>query len=228
MLRAATPVPVSLGSPIIGLGRFVHLTLLVVAALVVPAVGFQVAACTDHGLPVQPRTSGPQFEIQDGAHNSGNAHFFFLPPMVAQPAVSGTFDGDLATLNPLVAICDITYGPDVDCGSNATPATVVFTTATTPAITVDPTTPQYQVNWDTQGANFVGGHTYRVHLTAGATRTRRELGFADIMLTTTPGQAKRAATGDLILIKDGRTLPIHFRIETGIVGAVAVVPAIRP
>jgi len=61
-----------------------------------------------------------------------------------------------------------------------------------------------------------------VHVTAGASGTRRELGFADVLLATTPGQAKNVATGDLIVLKDGRPLPIHFRIETGIAGSVSV------
>src|SRR5439155_3072513 len=47
-------------------------------------------------------------------------------------------------------------------------------------------------------------------------------GFADVLLTTTPRDAKDATTGDLIVAKDERTLPIHFRIEAGIVGSVSV------
>jgi hypothetical protein len=116
--------------------------------------------------------------------------------MVAQPAFSGTFDADITTLNPQIAICDITNGPDNNCGgAGGTSAVIVFTTTSTPAITVDLTTPQYQVNWQTRGAGFVAGHPYRVHVTAGASGARRELGFADVLLTTTPGQAKNVATG---------------------------------
>jgi len=141
--------------------------------------------------------------------------------MVAQPTFSGTFDADITTLNPQIAICDITDGPDNNCGgAGGTSAVGVFTTTSTPAITVDLTTPQYQVNWDTRAAGFVAGHTYRVHVAAGASGARRELGFADVLLTT--GKAKNVATGDLIVLKDGRPLPIHFRIEAGIVGSVSV------
>jgi len=120
-------------------------------------------------------------------------------------------------LNPAIAICDATNSPDANCGSTGgTPAVLVFTPTSAPAIAVDPTTPQYQVNWNTQAAGFVAGHTYRVHVTAGAGGARRELGFADVLLTTTPGQAKFLQTGDIIVLQDGRTLPIHVRIETGI------------
>src|SRR5256886_998488 len=178
-------------------------------------------ACVSGDRPTAPR-SGPAFAISDGVHEGGTSSFYFLPPMVAQPAFSGTFDADITTLNPQIAICDITNGPDNNCGgAGGTSAVIVFTTTSTPAISVDLTAPQYQVNWNTRGAGFVAGHTYRVHVTVGASGTRRELGFADALLTTTPGQAKVVAP-DLIVLKDGRPVPIHFRIETGIAGSVSV------
>lgn len=152
-------------------------------------------ACASGDRPTAPRL-GPEFAISDGVHEGGTPGFYFLPPMVAQPAFSGTFDADITTLNPQIAICDITNGPDNNCGgAGGTSAVIVFTTTSTPAITVDLTTPQYQVNWQTRGAGFVAGHPYRVHVTAGASGARRELGFADVLLTTTPGQAKNVATG---------------------------------
>src|SRR5437899_2325696 len=190
-------------------------------AWLVPAL-LIVEACASGDRPTAPRP-GPEFAISDGVHEGGTPGFYFLPPMVAQPAFSGTFDADITTLNPQIAICDITNGPDNNCGgAGGTSAVIVFTTTSTPAITVDLTTPQYQVNWDTQGAGFVASHTYRVHVTAGASGARRELGFADVLLTTTPGQAKDVTTGDLIVAKNGRALPIHFRIEAGIAGSVSV------
>src|SRR5213595_1215948 len=76
-----------------------------------------------------------------------------LPPLVAQPTTGGAFDADIATLNPQVAICDITLGPDADCGGSsegATPAIIVYTTTSTPAITLAPTAAAYSVNWDTK------------------------------------------------------------------------------
>lgn len=179
------------------------------------------AACNDATRPRMMPTL-PQFAISDAAHQ-GTVGFYFLSPMVAQPSFSGSFDGDIATLNPSIALCDITNGPEANCGSaGGTAAVAVFTTTSTPAITVNPTTAQYQVNWDTRAAGFLAGHAYRVHVTAGASGARRELGFADVLLTTTPQQAKNLATGDLITMKDGQPLPIHFRIETGIAGSVSV------
>src|SRR5256885_337312 len=179
-------------------------------------------ACVSGDRPTAPRF-GPEFAISDGVHEFGTPGFYFLPPMVAQPAFSGSFDADIATLNPQVAICDITNGPDTNCGGvGGTSALIVFTTTSTPAITVDLTTEQYGGSWDTRAAGFDADHTYRVHVTAGAGGARRDLGLADVVLTTKPGQAKHVGPGDLIVVKDGRPLPIHFRIEGGIAGSVSV------
>src|SRR5882762_4449313 len=193
-------------------------------------------ACASADRPTVPR-SGPEFAISDAVHANGTPGFYFLPPIVAQPAFSGTFDPDIATLNPQIAICDITDGPDTNCGgAGGTSAVIVFTSTSTPAITVDLTTSQYQVNWNTKGPGFDVDHTYRVHVTAGASGARRELGFADVLLTTERGEADDETTGDLndetsgdlpdvtigdlVVAKDGWTLPIRFRIEAGIAGSI--------
>ena len=98
-----------------------------------------VEACASADRPTAPRL-GPEFAISDGVHEGGTPGFYFLPPIVAQPAFSGSFDADIATLNPQIAICDITDGPDSNCGgAGGTSAVGVFTTASTPAITLDPT-----------------------------------------------------------------------------------------
>ena len=153
----------------------------------------------------------PDHAISDGAHSGGTPGFFFLPPMVSQPAVTGIFDPDIVALNPVVLICDVTAAPDTDCGG-ATPALRVFTRTSSPAITVDDG--KYKVNWDTREGDFSPGRTYRVHVRAGT--PSRELGFADILLTTEPGKIKKLADGETIVLNDGRTLPIHFRIEQGL------------
>ncbi len=175
------------------------------------------ASCADQREAT--RLVGPEAMISDAVHEGGTSGFFFLPPMVAQPTASGTFDADIATLNPQITICDVTN--DLNCGGSSG-TLAIFTTTTSPAITVDPAAQQYQVNWDTKGASFVAGKTYRVHVTARVPGARRELGFADVLLTTTPGQAKFLQSGDIIVLPDGRNLPIHVRIETGIPGSLAM------
>lgn len=184
-----------------------------------------VAACSSDDRPPTAPGGPPQFDISDAAHQGGTPGFFFLPPIVALPAFGGVFDADIATLNPQVAICDVTAGPDVDCGgtsAGATPALVVYTPGTTPALGLALTDEVYQVTWDTKLPGFVPGNTYRVHVTAGVSGARRRLGFADVQLTSTPGLVKELATGDIVVLNDGRTLPIRFRIETGIPGSLAV------
>jgi len=52
--------------------RRLHFTLRAVATLALPALLLPLTSCANHDLPVQPMASGPQFEIQDGAHNSEN------------------------------------------------------------------------------------------------------------------------------------------------------------
>src|SRR2546428_11756127 len=146
-------------------------------AWLVPAL-LIVEACASGDRPTAPRP-GPEFAISDGVHEGGTPGFYFLSPMVAQPTFSGSFDADITTLNPQIAICDITNGPDNNCGgAGGTSAVIVFTTTSTPAITVDLTTPQYQVNWVTRGAGFVAGQTYRVHVTAGGGGARGRRGVA--------------------------------------------------
>ena len=151
--------------------------------------------------------------ISDGAHSNGTAGFFFLPPVVAQPGATGPLDDDVAFLDPVVAICDVTDAPDVACGtSGGSLAILTFTLTSDPAITIDGD--KYSVNWDTGAEGFLAGHTYRVHILAGP--GRRELGFADVLLSTKRGQVKNH-DGQIVVLNDGRTLPIHFRIEQGVV-----------
>jgi hypothetical protein len=154
--------------------------------------------------------------ISDGAHSGGTPGFYFLPPMVPLPVTSGVFDADIATFNPAILICDVTDGPDTGCGG-AIPALRAFTTTSTPAIVLDGE--KYKVDWDTKEkeGDFVAGRTYRVHVLGGSGPNQRELGFADVLLTTEPGKVKNLATEETITLNDGRTLPIHVRIEVGVV-----------
>ena len=166
-----------------------------------------VAACVggDKSLPL-----APNLDISDAAHAAGTPGFYFLPPMVPNPVTSGVFDPDIVSLNPAILICDLTAG--VDCGGT-TPALRAFSITSTPAIVI--ADEKYKVNWNTKEGAFTAGRTYRIHVFAGSGANRRELGFADVLLTSEPGKAKHLASGETIVLNDGRTLPIQFRIETG-------------
>lgn len=161
------------------------------------------------------RATPPSRVISDGAH-TGLDGFYFHPPMVASPAVTGSFDADIVALAPAVVICESSVA-NADCGTTV-PALAAFDAATSPAIIVDVAAEEYHVNWNTRGPAFDADHTYRVHVRAGAPGSRRELGYADILLTDTPGEARNLTSGDVIILKDGQTLPIKFRTETGIAG----------
>src|SRR2546426_11816988 len=71
--------------------------------LLLYAAALLAAACQDRQSP----TAAPSFLIQDATHNSGNPHFYWLPPMTRQPSFTGTFDGTLA---PVVEISELGGG----------------------------------------------------------------------------------------------------------------------
>ena len=172
----------------------------VVAALIIAA------ACTDR-TPVTPELGGPSASISDALHESGNAHFYFLPPLVPAPSPTGEFDGSLA---PVVRICEWT-------GEGCAEALVAeFTMATGPGsetVRVELEDESYIVNWHTDQFGLDATKTYRIRvLISGA-----ELGHADVDVVASAGEAKNVDTGEFIALVDGRTLPIKFRIEKGII-----------
>lgn len=150
------------------------------------------SACTADA-PVQPAASAQQngttaSVISDGSHG-GNAQFFFLPPMVASPSYSGTFD---AGRTPVVRITE-----------EGVP--LVELTATIPA-----GAEHYQVNWHTQDFELDPAKNYRITVLVG----NSILGFADVDVVSSGKQLKSVNTGEYIPLLDGRTLPIKFRIES--------------
>lgn len=143
--------------------------------------------------------------ISDGAHSRGNPHFFFLPPMVSEPTVNGTFDG---TLGPRVVICDWN---GTDC---VVPVLAEFTTTTGPGsetVRLSAGEELYIVNWHTDQFNLNPSKLYRVRVLVGST----ELGHADVKPVRTGGELNNVDTQELVPLLNGRTLPIKFRIELG-------------
>lgn len=130
----------------------------------------------------------PSFEISDGAHG-GNAHFFFLPPMVSNPQSDGTFQ---AGLSPVIRIT----GGDLDLTLTAD---------------LDESNSHYHQNWHTDQYDLDPDVTYRISVLVDGT----ELGFADMDIASSGKELKNIDTGEFVALKDGRTLPIMFRIEDG-------------
>jgi len=138
--------------------------------------------------------------ILDAAHNDGNQHFFWLPPMVAPASFNGSFDG---AQSPEVHIDELGGG-----------SIAVFTTTTGPGsetVRVVPTEEHYVVNWHTDEFPVTTGPTYRITVLLDGT----ELGVADVELGSTGTEVRNLTTDEVVGLKDGRTLPIKFRIEEG-------------
>jgi hypothetical protein len=172
-----------------------------------------VMGCTDRALaPTLPVPAGPHAELSDGAHG-GTAGFYFLPPMLPQPGVKGEFDPNLA---PTVTLC-VTHGGA--CG----PVTAEYTRSSGPdaeRVQLKASESHYLVNWDTRRPGYAAGDTVRIAVSVAG----RALGFADVVLILNGSGAKHVDTGEFIPLVDGRTLPVKFRIETGIPGSITVSP----
>jgi len=110
--------------------------------------------------------AAPRFEIHDGAHNSGNPHFYFLPPIVASPSTTGSFD---ATQAPSVTVCPLTGS---DCGTVVAQFSPTSGTGSA-VVRVDATNQLYIVNWQTDQCvtgpcTLPAGNVYRIRaLVAG-------------------------------------------------------------
>lgn len=171
-----------------------------------------IGACTgDAGSPLAPEGGQPLATISDAAHAGAVPGFYFLPPMVPNPAYSGTFDG---ALQPRVEICELAAGACV------TPIAQYTTTSGTGGQTVQVGTSSYQVNWHTNQFNLDPAKHYRISVFVGTF----QLGFADVDVVATGKELKNVNTGEYIPLQDDRTLPIKFRIETGIAKQVVVTP----
>src|SRR5438445_2812210 len=173
--------------------------------LLMCAAAIFAAACQDR----QPPSAAPSFLIQDAAHNGGNPHFFWLPPMTRQPTFTGTFDG---TLSPVVEIRE-SAGPS-PCVANRLVA--MFTTTTGPTletVRVDLVNQLYIVNWHTKAFNLNSACTYRIRFLVA----ELQLGIAEVDVVDNGAQLKRVDTDQFVPLLDDGTLPIKARVEFGAV-----------
>lgn len=180
------------------------------------------AACNDPTIPRRIATPSDSLTarptIVDGAH-SGNAHFYFLPPLVSNPRFTGVSDD---TQSPTVVVCELkSENGNVGClgivaqfgrGDGSSPGDITY----------DATAGQYHVDWKTD--QCVDGpctldvaKTYRLRVLVGA----YELGHADLDVVSSGKELKNVETGEYIGLVEGRTLPIKFRIENGAISIAA-------
>jgi alpha-tubulin suppressor-like RCC1 family protein len=170
-------------------------------------------ACSDQPLSTAPNASVPRFDIADAARDYKSG-FYWLPPIVKQPDVSGTFD---ATLSPTVEICELV-------GDACGPVLATYTTTSGAGgeyIRLQDDS-KYHVNWHTDEFNLSPTNLYRVSVRAGINDVL--LGYVDVQPAANGSGLKNIDSDEFMGLVDGRTLPIKFRIETGIVGSVDVEP----
>src|SRR5437667_7680385 len=154
--------------------------------------------------------------ILDGAH-SGNANFFFLPPLVPDPSTDPNFDPGKfnPNLSPTVEVCVLSGNPglgSVDCATDGSGNPVlVFGPAPMPL-----DGEQYHLNWDTKSPVLLDATTFYRITVRGAPRGTA-LGVLDV--DPVLGGMKNAKTGEVFLFQGGRTLPIKVHSEDGQLGA---------
>lgn len=115
------------------------------------------------------------------------------------------FDPDL---DPVVEICEWTGTTCV------LPPMAQYTTESGfggETVTVSTTDEHYHVNWHTNEFSLDDQKTYRIRVSVAGT----DLGHADVDAVSTGKELKNVDTNEYIALKDGRTLPIKFRIEEG-------------
>lgn len=156
--------------------------------------------------------SAPGFTVAAAATGSTSG-FSWLPPLGRGSALGdGTFD---TALSPQVDICELS---GASCG-----AVIAMYTATDGrgSENVRVMGNHYAVNWHTRDFDLSAEKRYRISVRVGPGVL---LGFADVQPVDN-GKGRKAANGnDAFALVIGRTLPIKFRIETGIVGQVRVTP----
>lgn len=149
--------------------------------------------------------------LSAGANGGSVPGFYFLPPIAPSPSYSGTFD---AALQPRVEICQLAGAV---CGP--TVASYPFGTGSG-SVRVDAAAQHYIANWNTP-KSLDPAMFYRVQVFVGAFR----LGYADVDVVRTGKEKDAVDRTRFVALIAGQTLPVKFRIETGIAGQVVVSPA---
>jgi hypothetical protein len=159
--------------------------------------------------------------ISDGAHG-GNPDFFFLPPLVSNPANDPNYDVGKANgalgASLTVEVCQLQAAPvnslgqpvATDCVAGSPikkfPAGTVKLQGTGDDIF-------YMVLWKTSDSNLDVTKFYRIRVLVEGTSV--PLGVADVDPMSTMKEFKNARTGEVIPLLDDSSLPIKFRVERG-------------
>lgn len=148
-------------------------------------------------------------ESAEGVEATNNPKFTFLPPLTQDPDFVGPFD---PAARPEVQVCELD-------GEVCGPVVVTFTMdlgAASETIRLSLEDEHFIVNWHTDEFALSDNAVYRVSILLGG----RTLGSDDVRIVSNAGQAKKAGSDEIFALKDGRTLPIKFRIREGALGLV--------
>ena len=132
--------------------------------------------------------------ILDGNHNTGNAFFLWLPPLVTQQAPAEQVFS--RQLSPTVTITNLCSGAVIRSFSGSQ---------------VELGDGQYHVNWHTPDDNLDPTCTYRIAIATGT----RQLGVADVDVVDVGRELRNVDTDEFIPLLDDSTLPIKFFIGVG-------------
>jgi hypothetical protein len=168
-----------------------------------------VAACGDQQSPT---ALGEKSASRFLAASAGGATptFSFLPPIASTTGSAGTLD---PALSPVVEICALT---GASCAGSPVARFTTTQGVGSEIVRIDPIGKQYHVNWNTDQFQLHQS-AYRILVTVAGTL----LGHADILLASDSRDAKNLATGGSIVLVNGRTLPIKFRIDAGAVKVIS-------
>jgi hypothetical protein len=185
-----------------------------------------VFGCDRESTPTGPSAvpTAPSFAVQDGAH-AGNPSFFFLPPLVPDPAQHpdfspGQFD---PSVEPIVQICML-EGPEC-AATQPVGFPVVFTmfsASESESIQMSVEEEHYVVNWHARDFDLDPARLYRISVLTSVA----PLGFADVAPMDSGARLRNATTSEGIGLVADRTLPIRFRIERDAVATIRVVEVI--
>jgi hypothetical protein len=167
--------------------------------------------CSEGIVPTESSPRGDRaLAVFDGSRG-GMEGFYFLPPMVSNPVYSGTFD---AGLSPVVEICETTACESLHARFSMTEGSGSET------VRLVEEDSHYIVNWHTGATGAIAGQTYRVRVRVNAV----VLGYASVTVVSTGREAVQVRSDGSIALVANQTLPVKFRIETGIAGALVVSP----
>ncbi|HEX6558418.1 MAG TPA: hypothetical protein VF021_03130 [Longimicrobiales bacterium] len=165
-----------------------------------------IVACNDNAPTFLNRPSAdPSYAIWDGS-SGGNAHFFFLDPIVTNASPAGVFN---PTLSPTLEICIGTAMLNGHCSNLLTS----FTRQNGIDVPLDAAgQPKgwYVSEWRTSLFPAVNGQTYRLIVLLGDFLA----GYVDV---TKAADGSWRDTNGVEINASASTLPIRFRLEDGVI-----------